>query len=262
MPEENYRIKTEDKALFIKTLNQQGFLLEDKTWKIIEDNVSYNWMVRNKVITHNNIRREIDLLVFKKPYNLVIDCKWTEFTWIFSKAFERTNIVNYIYDSQQGMKTKTVVTNLFKTAWFDMNVIFDENGKLKKTNRDQLIVNKSEIRDHLRQVLTETEAYLSTERFIGEKIIPVIVTNAKLLYLEYDKSGIDKNGNLTDYDTLREVDMVVYNFPEILKWDKNQQIIKTDGESISDSHIKSVFIVNVNSLSQFFKKLTDFNLLG
>ena len=262
MSEDNI-IHPEDKELFLRTLNHKGFLLEDKTWKILENSSFLKSLSRNKVIDCNGERIELDLVFVSDNHNLVIECKRTDFSWIFPKAQERSNVLNIISDSNEGIKVKTIINNDFNTAWYDVAVEFKEEGRLNITNnRDNLAkTSYKDIHDHIKQVLKETEAYLSCGRYLGKLIMPVIVTNAPLYFLKYSKGDIDSNGNLIDYTNLEEVEGVVYNFAEVMRWDRGRQTIANSADSLFQDHVKSVFIVNINHLDSFLSKMLDESLL-
>lgn len=249
-------IHPEDKEIFLKTLNHKGFLLEDKTWKILEGKDNLSSLSRNKVIEYFNERIEIDFIFVSGDHHLVIECKRTDYSWIFPKARERPNTLNLIFDSTDGMGIKTRTTSDFKTAWWDIAVMFKDDNRLC-TRNDLGKTSYKDVHDHIKQVLKETEAYLSTDRFFNKTIMPTIVTNAKLYFLEYSKGDIDSNGNLIDFTNMEEIEGIVYNFPEVMRWDKKRQVISNVGNSISQDHVKSVFIVNINHLDSFISKMMN-----
>ena len=118
----------------------------------------------------------------------------------------------------------------------------------------------NDLEKNIKQILKETEAYIQTKRFLGKIIIPIIVTNSKLYFLKYSKGDLDNNGDLTDYNSVNEIEGIVYNFPEVLKWDKMQQTILSEDEEMFQHHVKSIFIVNINYLGTFVAKILDQSL--
>lgn len=252
-------IKIEDKEIFLKSLNKKGFLLEDKTWKILNE-LSSTSISRNKVVEHEGERVEIDFIFESDECCLIGDCKRTDFSWIFAKANERSNTLNIIYDSSKGMKVRTKNTSTFSTAWTDIGVMFGEDGKLVVENNGFAKSPReswNDLHKNIRQILKETEAYIQTRRFLNKIIIPIIVTNSKLCLLKYSKGDIGENGDLTNYESIKEVEGIVYNFPEVLKWDKMQQIIKSNDDEHFQHHVKSIFIVNINHLRSFIPKILN-----
>lgn len=250
-------IKAEDKEVFLKTLNKKGFLLEDKTWKIL-NGMSHKGIVRNKVLEHKGERVEIDFIFNTEKHIFLGECKNTDYTWIFAKATERSNTFNLIYDSNRGMKVKTNCTSAAKCAWTDMGVMLNKDGNLQKEKNGFAVTakeNRNDIHKFIRQTLKETEAYLSQNRCLEKIVMPTIVTNAKLYFLDYSKGDIDSNGNLTNYNEIKEVKGLVYNFPEVMRWDKGQQIIKSEDKGFGIHHVKSVFIININHLQDFINDI-------
>lgn len=249
----------EDKRLFLKTLNKKGFLLEDKTWKIITESLKDKiiFLERNKPYNPDGTEGEIDFIVVKKHFHFIIECKKTESIWLFSKALERTNILNLIMGTSEELKILNQITTL-DTSSFEISFLLNDEGKLIPKISDgvkQFKEPAQEIHKHIRQVLRETEAYLYDPVFDNENIqtiIPVIVTNAKLYFLSYTKGNIDSRGDLIDYNKIDEAPWIIYNHPQILKWGKNKEIIPD-----SNGNENSIFIVNIGALDRFLKEFEE-----
>ena len=262
-------VHQEDKELFLQTLNKRGFLLEDKTWKIISENIHFRSLETNKIINHGEEKVEVDLIVLSGRHHLVIECKKTDYSWIFTRPIERPETLNLLYDSDGGIKVRSRSTSDFKVAWSGMALMFNEDGRLARQNRNRAqTTERDDIYEHIKQVLKETEFYICTNRqhpsnlsdtpiVLTHIIIPIIVTNARLGYLEYSKGDLSSNGDLINYSNIKEVEGIVYNFPQIMKWDYWQQTVENLGGTLNQHHIKSIFIVNINYLSEFIKKILD-----
>ncbi|MDO8623317.1 MAG: hypothetical protein Q7R52_03650 [archaeon] len=246
-------LNDENKRILLNSLNKEGFLLEDKVWKILEG-VDFLGIERSKVIEHKGERVEIDFILKRGFQTFIGECKKTEYSWIFAKALERPNTLNLIYDSKEGMEIISKSTDFFKTAWTEIAVNLDSDGNIERNNNSELAkIPRNNIHEKVKQALKELEAYIYNNRDIGKFIIPIIITNSKLYYFDYTKSDINNNGDLINFQDLEEVNYLVYNFPEILRWDKGQQIVQS--LSNSDHHIKTVFIVNINYLNEFLKEI-------
>ena len=256
-------IKKEDKEIFINTLNKKGFLLEDRTWVVLNSIEGWSTMKRNKVIQYpyQDDRVEIDFIFIHENRHFLVECKRTDYSWFFPRALERSNTITLILDSPEGIKTNTRYVTKLKTAWYDVAVEFDEDGKLRRPNRnsDTAQLSFKDVHKAFRQSLKETEAYISTNEYLSIRvvpfnniIIPIVVTNAKLFFLNYSKVDIDKNGDLINYGDIEEVGYIAYNFPQVLRWGGmgNQIVYHTSG---SQDHVKTIFFVNINYLAEFIK---------
>ena len=247
-----------DKETFLNTLNKSGFLLEEKVSKII-NNIAYNELKTNKTVEHKGERVETDIICKIKNMVFIIECKKTDHSWFFTRSLDKSSVINIISDSHEGVFVNHVVNPKdFDTSWSGIEIELN-NGKIEVTNKQENIARspRKKIHDHIRQVLKETEAYVDLERFIDSTLIPVIVTNAKLYFLDFENSNIDSNGDLTDFKSIKEVESIVYNFPEIMYWDKGRQMVKSKNSKESNhDHVKSVFIVNVNHLNELINILS------
>ncbi|MFH1590842.1 MAG: hypothetical protein ABIC95_02855 [archaeon] len=263
MPSENNEIQPiihpDDKGLFIKELNRRGFLLEDRTMKLLSEQDVLRFEDRNRVTEFRGEPVETDLIFTTGHHIFIIECKRTEFSWFFSKAYERSNVINLLYDLKNGpIRVHTRTTPDFKVAWSDVAFLFRENNRLKKTNSDSLHKSYKDVHDHVNQTLKEVEAYISEHRFPEQIIIPLIVTNAPLYFITYSKGDIDSAGNLRDFSSIEKVPIVAFNAPKLMRWDNDMQIIENDASRERDrDHMKTVFIANISELSSTIKLLID-----
>jgi len=252
-------IQPEDKEIFLKTLNKKGFLLEDKVWKILEG-ADFQNIERNITLNHNDERVEIDFLLINGRHHLVGECKRTDYSWFFAKASERSNTLNLIHQSQNKFQVKTRGTSDFKTAWTDLEVLFKDDGRLEITQQGFVKTSKNSeenIHKAIKQVLKETEAYIYSRGLPNSIIIPIIVTNADLYYIDYSKGDIDSKGDLTNYDEIKKIKGLVYNFPEIIKYGVYKSLIQGISPGILKHNVKSVFIVNVEHLKEFIDLILE-----
>lgn len=260
----NQIIHPDDKELFLRTLNKKGFFLEDKAWKLLHDEFRLSPPKRNKVLNWNDERVEIDLILKQGNKVIIMDCKRTDYTWIFPRAIERNKTLNIIYnpcDFLEGnvYKITTRTSPDFEIAWCHICIEFNERGRLRSDRSTPPLAKTSykDVEDAATQILKNTEAYLNLisreERCI---VYPVIVTNSNLCLLDYSKSRQNENGDLVDYQDFRKIDCVVYNWPEIMKF-KDKVISNVTDAPNQD---KSIFIVNIETLiptiNRIFK-LTD-----
>ena len=244
-------IHGEDKEVFIKTLNQRGFVLEDRAWKIISKMLPARYCARNKVVDYSGERIEIDFVFLAGNKHCVVDCKRTAYTWIFAKAGERPDTISLIYDlPNKGVFVRTRATSDFKTAWSDIAMMIKSDGRLE-VRSNEVRTSYRDIHENVRQVLKETEAFLSIDKFSNTMIVPTIITNAKLYSLEYKEDNIDENGDIKDFENLQQVGFIAYNFPEIMRWDNKQKLVVNAGNAVSPDHTKTVFIVNINHFESF-----------
>jgi len=256
-------------------------MLENRVWKIIKDNVSYHYLetrypIQYKNIRDETVRGEIDLVFGMGNKNFILECKRTDFVWLFPKPVERIkkfNLMYYDFRPNGGLKSKTQSTIDFKITWNDIPFMFKSDSKrlfIKKVDGvDYVKTCRRDVHDHLIQVLKETDAFLSTELFRtikqkkmmeikelsgtnmimnpNELIIPMIVTNTELYYLDYEESHLNSDGDLTDYTSIKAIDGIVYNFSDIPINTTEKQIDST----------RSIFITNVNQLKKFIHLILD-----
>ena len=194
----------------------------------------------------------MDLFVKTGNKNLVIECKRTDYSWFFPRNTTKKDRISFITDSNQGIKTKSRETHDFKVVYSDLPLRIDDNGKLKKETPSRKDVN-----DHLEQLMRAVQIYLINlktpyERFLNQSLIPIIVTNANLLLIEYTDEELNERGDLKDYQKIENVPYLAYNYPQILKWDVSQTVGHIGTRNIEDSeHLKTIFVVNIERLKDF-----------
>lgn len=256
------QLKKEDKEVLIKTINKRGFLLENKAWEValsVGGSCSRFEIIRP--FQEPEDRVEIDVVVELGNKIFLIECKRTDYSWIFSSSPERSNTVNWIhnyYDEKCSVTSRT--TTEFKAAWSHIPVILEE-GVLKKEGK-LAQTSYRDASDAVTQVLRESRAFIcNPPEAINTKnkfIVPVVVTNNPLLYLSYSNSQINEKGDMLDYQSLEEIDSVIYNYPEHWGFENRGDCAARFG----DGRIKSVFIVDIQHLGEFLKKVSAETLAG
>ncbi len=249
--------KLSEKEILINTINKKGFFLEEKAYGILEKLkhplsgaiLKKNYLPKNHNYHNRDDRVEIDLVFAQGRTHMIIECKKTDCSWIFPKSMIDSDSVSYIYQCERGLRHLQVPDKKLKIIRSEpMEVItykgkFQDDGKFLKTqNREeqQRTINKA-VNQVLKQIIIwRTE---QNEKTPFTFFLPVILTNAPLLYLDYEGTQIDGNSNLTDFGSLIPVNCVIYNYPEILNWPS------TDNEE----PIKSVFIVNIHYFKEFIE---------
>src|SRR3989344_9536545 len=113
-------LSSNDKEIFLNTANKQGFFLEERVSKILKQSSERLYCIEKNFLPeiYNKMsgeRVEIDLVcasklndIFaKKPdKNLIIECKKTDFSWVFSKSLIHPDFVNLIFEYPDGMKVQ------------------------------------------------------------------------------------------------------------------------------------------------------------
>ena len=253
-------IDDNDKKVLINTINKKGFLLEEKTWKVMSEIASY--CHKFHLIQDKEERVEIDVVAKLDNKIFIIECKHTDYSWIFSKSSEKVNSINLIYNYGQpeGYNVVSRMTKNFESAWSHMSVLLKDDGKLVLSTKKLAQSSYKDVSDAVTQVLKESKAFIQNPNIDTKYsfIIPVIVTNNPLLYLSYSEDNMDKKGELLDYKSLEPISGVIYNYPEIWGVENKGEYRKQFG----DGKIKSVFIVNIENLGDFIKKIAKENLAG
>src|SRR3989338_10988667 len=100
----------------INNINKRGFILEDKTHKILSKNFSRFEFEKSKPLVNSidGDKTEMDLFVKTGNKNLVIECKRTDYSWFFPRNTTKKDRISFITDSNQGIKTKSSETHDFK----------------------------------------------------------------------------------------------------------------------------------------------------
>src|SRR3989344_2696456 len=96
---EEVNLSEKDKTLLINTINKKGFFLEEKVYGILEQRNGL-FTLRKNFIPRNynkyfNERAEIDLVFAQDNKNLVIECKKTDYSWVFPKSLVGSNNINF-----------------------------------------------------------------------------------------------------------------------------------------------------------------------
>lgn len=266
--EEKITLSEEDKAMLTNTINKRGFFLEEKAYGILEQRqqpystLKKNFIPKNYNLDSKNDKTEIDLVFAQENKNLIIECKKTEFAWVFSKSLMENNKVHFIYESD-NMEVKSFPEDKWKITFASepMPMMISENGNLQTETKDKEKFVKTQTRSEdpikraIQQVLYQTKAWKCEPEHINKPnrpfFIPVILTNAPLLFIDYTAEQIDKNSNLIDYNSLEKVKAIIYNHPENLGW------YNVKDEAL----IKSVFIVNINYFNDFLDWIMPLQLI-
>lgn len=211
-------------------------------------------------------RVEIDAILRLNAKTIVTDAKRTEFDWIFSPSLHRPdNIVNLIAigkGRKHFVKTMRMDDGPIKIVYHDFVIEFDENKLSRKRNSNKLSLPRSfrPVHDAIRQVLKETKAVLlEGEKYIPTDcsfVIPVIVTNARLLFLDYERENITPKGDLVDFSSIKEVKSVGVNFHEYLGFNTGQGLSSSENEGV----VKTIFIINIKYLKEVINFLSNLYL--
>ena len=250
-----------EKNVFLNTLNKKGFILEDRSFRVISQSpyVELNSMRRNHAVDFERERVEFDILVESGgDKHFIIECKRTDYTWIFMKDKDRNDVLNIIYDSKKGIRVNSHTTGNFKSSYsYDIAIGLKEDGTLRRSDGELAQTSYKDVRDNVRQVLKQVGVYINTPLYDkkitpSDLIIPVVITNSPIYYLEYDVEDIKEDGDLKHYREIKDVGMVAYNFPEVIKWGSSRIFNDKDIGNNGDN-LKTVFIVNIHKIKEFFK---------
>mgnify|MGYP001602013376 FL=1 len=250
--DENVNISKEDKALLINTINKKGFFLEEKAYGILEQRQGFPILKKNFIPRNYNKqfneRAEIDLVFAQDHKNLIIECKKTDYSWIFPKSLVGSNNINFMVEYEDGMRVMSFDTKEWRVCYSEpMALMMDDNGKPIPDNKGGFVKTQPRQEDPIQravlQVLHQTKAW----RWEPESLkaisffVPVILTNAPLFYFDYDAGQIDKNSNLKNFNSLKKVKGIIYNYSEFLDWPNAKE----------EKENKSVFIINIHHFSEF-----------
>jgi hypothetical protein len=249
-------LSEKDKAMLINTINKKGFFLEEKAYGILEQRpglpefkiLMRNFLPKNYNLEFKEDRIEIDLVFVENNKNLIIECKKTDFAWIFPRSLVGLNKANYMVEYEDGMRVMSFDESNLKVCYSEpMEIMMNDNGTLVPDNKKEFVKTQSRQEDPIQRavmrVLHQTKAWRwePESRKSISFFIPVILTNAPLLFLDYNSKQIDRDSNIVDYNYLEEVGVIVYNYPEFLDWPSAKD----------ETQIKSVFIVNINHFTEF-----------
>lgn len=248
----------------IDTLNKRGFILEDKTYKILLENYRNFEIEKSKPLINflDGNKTEIDLFIKTGSQILVVECKRTEYSWFFPKNTGKNDRISFIIDTDKGIRAKSKETNDFNVVYSDLALKLDENGKVSlKSNKITVETSYKDVNDHINQMMKAIQIYLGglrtpDDRFLNKSLIPIIVTNASLFIIEYSYEELDANGDLRTHQKISEVPYLAYNYPQILQWARSQIVGHVGTRNIEDSeHLKTVFVVNIEKLKDFIDVL-------
>jgi hypothetical protein len=257
-------LSEEDKNMLVNTINKKGFFLEEKAFGVLDQReglflLRKNFIPENYNLKFNDDRIEIDLVFMQDNKNLIIECKKTDFAWIFPKSLVGSPNVNYMYEHEDGMRVRSYKENKWKVCYSEpMEIMMNDDGTLVPHNHEKKFVKtqsrqEDPIHRAVKRVLHQTKAWRwepdSKKEF--KFFVPIILTNAPLFFLDYDPEQIDKDSNITDYNSLEKIDAVIYNYPEILNWPNAKE----------EREIKSVFIVNINHFTDFLDWIMEQDLI-
>src|SRR3972149_11701971 len=84
-------------------LNSEGFLLEDKTWKILSGITEFETPIQNAALETEDNPLEIDVLTKDGPNHYLIECKKTQYSWFFPKAEGRNARIHTFSKDVDGL---------------------------------------------------------------------------------------------------------------------------------------------------------------
>ncbi len=246
-------LSEEDKSMLINTINKKGFFLEEKAYRILEQRSGMFQLRKNFIPEGYNERFddrvEIDLAFEQGDKDLIIECKKTDFAWIFPKSLVGSNNVNYIYEIGNKISIRSFEEDRWKACYSEpMAMMINPDGTLIPENKGKEFVKTSTrqedpIHRAVQRVLVQTKAWRWNKTILKPYsfYVPIVLTNARIFFLDYESSQIDKNSNLINYNSLEEVNALIYNYPEFLGLPNAND----------ERTIKSVFIVNINHFTEF-----------
>lgn len=261
MMTENTNLSQDDKDLLIKTINKKGFFLEEKAYGILNQRFGLFSLRKNFIPKNYNKyfdkRTEIDLAFAQDTKNLVIECKKTDYSWVFPKSLVGSNKINLIVEYEDGMRVRSFDTEEWKVCCSEpMPLMFDNSDKPIPDNKGEFVRAQSRQEDPIQRAVLQVLHQAKAWRWEPESkkaisfFIPVILTNAPLFYLDYNQEQIDKNSNLTNFNSMQKVKGLIYNYSEFLDWPGAKD----------EREIKSIFIINIHYFSEFLDWLMLHNL--
>lgn len=243
----------------IDALNKKGFILEDRTFKIILKYVPSYEITLNKplVDSKRGERKEIDLLIRFLNKLLVIECKRTIFSWFFPRNTTKNGRVGFITNSNTRIFTKCRDTS-FKAVRSGFALGLNEEGSYTKNS------SPNDVNDAIYQLMCNIQLFLNeldtlSDKFMNKELIPIIVTNANLFIIDYCYEDLNENGDLNEnHREISPEPYVAFNFPMILKWNETQTVGFSGVRNSEESeHLKTIFIVNVEKLDEFICLLSS-----
>ncbi len=263
----NLNLNADDKKDLLDLFNMKGYLLEDKVTEILNNHTDHSGIwdgdLGIEYERRNKERVEIDTILKKNRKVFVIDTKRTTVDWIFSPSLNKSNALFNFVCLHPLRKYISVPMNLeegspIKMVKHDFAIGFDGEKLARKNDKKTLILPREGFRpihDAIRQVLKESKAViLEGNKYISEYnfMIPMIVTNARILHMEFEGKKIEDNGDLVDYESLTEIKAVGYNFNESFRFNSEQGLSSSRTENIT----KTVIIVNIHHLKEIIEYLS------
>jgi len=274
-----------DQDLLIQAINDQGFILENRTFNLLSKNFPRaNLLQKGKVFSCEGERGEIDIVLEIGKWCFIIECKKSMFGWFFLSPQDQAQKLHLIWDSSRDPKkleTRALPLNELCQSYnwsfsisdyccefaMDGGLLVKEKytkGPKKDLEKLQSSSRPDYMHDKVRQVLKSTQYYIfekmgfhtktpKRESTEGFRFLPILVTNAPLFHNIYDEKNITDTGDLTSFSKINPIDYIGYNFSEIHHWGENNN---SRIESEDGSHTKTVFCVQIQNLVKFIKMLT------
>lgn len=245
MPEQNADklIPDDQIEIFLKTVNERGFILEVQAHEVLQntkiDSINKNPLY--ETIEGNQI--ETDALVTIGDCHFIIECKRTNYNWAFMKEKNSPDYISFIRRNDSDYHIKDLKFNRPASSHGFGVAINDES----KNKESAIKTAYKDVRDHAKQVLAATEAYMRSHP-AKATYIPTIITNAKLFKIDYDKEKIDENGDLGYILNQKNTNEIYYNIPQMVRNPFTNRPIVPKGGYIERHHMKSVLIVNIKNL--------------
>lgn len=219
-----------------------------------------------KVYHYQNERREVDCLANVNRDWYVVEAKQSFYSWYFVEIAEKPNrktlylpradnnkISFGMYELQREISTLACDIALeikilpsgeinVKEATAGHKIYPEGTPYAERSERGQLI------QEACIQVLHNLECVIDVDEIASKgenrqynfyKVIPLVVTNAKLFKLTVSKKDIDTQGNLSTIQEVEELPFVSFNI------DWRLQNLELDN---LDKHRKSVIICNLNKI--------------
>lgn len=266
--ENNLELTQEDANDLLSEFNKRGYLLEDKTYEVLNNHIQHNGIEKNQLGIEyekkTGERVEFDVLLKTNMKIFVIDAKRTTYDWIFSPSLNKGKSLLNLICLHPKRGYVSVPMNLdedspIKTANHDFAVEFDGEKLSRKDNKNSLVLPRDGFRpihDAVRKVLKQSKAILlEGKKYISDYkfVIPLVVTNGRLLYMNYKPEKIIENGDLTEIDSLVEAKAIAYNFNESFGINGEQGL----GSSRPENITKTVIIVNIKHLKEIVEHLKE-----
>lgn len=257
-------IDKEHKNILIETVNKRGFILEDKVWRILTSTPKIaNGSFQRRFRVYDGIETaEIDAIFSSNNRTSIIECKRSQYDWIFLKNIEDPNAGVIVKWDKIGLNSINFNVPDFVSAFSGICIKINSGEIVTKNKKEIETPEKDIIYDAANQVLRETELFISSadlQLFSMNTFLPVIVTNANIGIIKYSGKNINEIGDLVDCTMPENLEpFVLLNVPYVMR-PRNIKIqaIKTSSKELG--YMKSVFVVNVNCLEKFIEILSKQN---